>query len=56
MPVKTARNGRPYHIGRDGRARFLSDADARKMGWKKSSGAKKSTKTRSTKRRASRRR
>ena len=55
MPVKTARNGRPYHIGRDGRARFLSDADAKRMGWKKSA-PKKSTKTRSTKRRASRRR
>lgn len=46
MNVRTAKNGRPYARTADG-VRFLSEAAARKAGWKKP--AKKSPAKRSTK-------
>lgn len=52
MKVLTASNGRPYCIKKDGRARFLSDADAKKAGWK--SGKAKPAKTRKAKGRKAR--
>lgn len=33
MKVKTASNGRPYVLQKDGRAKFVTTAAAKKAGW-----------------------